>query len=340
MNLDRSTLLRIAGLLLLGGLLLAPWLGVYPILIMKLLCLALFTCAFNLMLGFTGLLSFGHAAFFGVGAYAYGHALKAWNLPPELGLLLGLAGGAALGWLFGVLAIRRQGIYFAMITLALAQMIYFLLLKSPFTGGEDGLQAVPRGTFLGVLDLRSDLVLYYLVTGIALAAFALIARIVRSPFGAVLLAVRENEARATSLGYRVDRVKLLVFVLSAALSGLAGAMKALVLGFATLVDANWSTSGQVILMTIVGGVGTLVGPILGTALVVFLENRMGEVGAVLATLFGVSWFKSLGESVAVVTGLAFIVCVWGFRKGIVGAFADAARQRTVKGPLSRFKESP
>jgi branched-chain amino acid transport system permease protein len=329
---------RVAGLLLLVALLLAPWVGMYPILVMKLLCIALFAGAYNLMLGYTGLLSFGHAAFFGAGAYVAGHTLKAWQLPPEAALLLATGCGAALGWLFGVLAIRRQGIYFAMITLALAQLVYFVLMKAPFTGGEDGLQGVPRGTLFGLLDLRNDLVLYYIVVAIAVAAFGLLARIVHSPFGAVLVAVRENEPRALSLGYRVERVKLLVFVLSAALSGLAGALKTLVLGFATLVDAHWSTSGQVILMTMIGGVGTLAGPLLGTTVVVFLENRIGEAGVLLASLTGIGWFRALAESVTVVTGVAFIACVWGLRQGIAGAFKTWERQRRAKTSFSRLEE--
>jgi len=240
-----------------------PFVGAYPVFVMKVMCFALFACAFNLLIGFTGLLSFGHAAFLGGAAYATGHALKYWGVSTELGLLIGLASGAALGFVMGALAIRRSGIYFSMITLALAQMLFFFFLQAPFTGGEDGLQSVPRGKFLGVVDLTSDLSLYYVVLGIFVLSFLLIYRTVHSPFGQVLKAIRENEPRAMSLGYDTARFKLLAFVLSAALAGLAGATKTLVLGFATLTDAHWSTSGLVILMVLVGGMGTMLGPILG-----------------------------------------------------------------------------
>ncbi|MDB5960280.1 MAG: transporter permease, partial [Massilia sp.] len=235
----------------------------YPVFLMKLLCFALFACAFNLLIGFTGLLSFGHAAFFGGAGYVAAHALKSWGLPFEIGLLMGVAAAAAIGLLMGALAIRRQGIYFTMITLALAQMLFFGFSQAPFTGGEDGLQAVPRGRLLGVLDLANDITLYYVVLAIAAAGFAFIIRIIHSPFGQVLKAVKENEPRAISLGYDVDRYKLLAFVLSAALSGLAGAMKVAVLGFETLIDVHWAMSGTVVLMTLVGGLGTIVGPVVG-----------------------------------------------------------------------------
>ncbi|HEY1225683.1 MAG TPA: branched-chain amino acid ABC transporter permease, partial [Ramlibacter sp.] len=248
-------------LLLLIALVAAPFAGAYPVFVMKLLCFALFACAFNLLLGFTGLLSFGHAAFLGGSAYVAGHAMKIWGLTPELGLLLGTATGALLGWLFGVLAIRRQGIYFAMITLALAQMVFFVALQAKFTGGEDGLQAVPRGKLFGVVDLGNDLTMYYVTLAIVVAAFLLIMRTIHSPFGQVLKGIKENEPRALSLGYDVSRFKLLAFVISAALSGLAGSLKTLVLGFATLTDVHWSSSGSVILMTLLGGLGTLSGPI-------------------------------------------------------------------------------
>lgn len=308
---------------LLYGVLLAlvavlPMLGAYPVFVMKILCYALFACAFNLLIGFTGLLSFGHAAFLGGAAYAAGHALKVWGLPTELGLLVGVAAGAALGLIMGILAIRRSGIYFSMITLALAQMLYFFFLQAPFTGGEDGLQSVPRGTLLGVLSLKSDLVLYYVVLGIFVASFLVIYRTVHSPFGQVLKAIRENEARATSLGYDTARFKLLAFVLSAALAGLAGATKTLILGFATLTDAHWSTSGLVILMVLVGGMGTMLGPILGAFIVVALENKVGDIGMFLGRVTGISWFNGLGESVTIVIGLIFIVCVISFRRGIIG----------------------
>ena len=300
-----------------AALLLAPFI-VYPVFLMNLLCFALFACAFNLLIGFTGLLSFGHAAFFGGAAYVTGWALKSAGLPVELGLLLGMAAGAAIGLVMGSLAIRRQGIYFTMITLALAQMLYFVFLQAKFTGGEDGLQGVPRGKLLGLLDLSSDLSLYYVVLAIAVAGFALIVRTVHSPFGQVLKAIKENEPRAISLGYDVDRYKLLAFVLSASLAGLAGSTKTLVLGFATLTDAHWAMSGLVVLMTLVGGLGTIIGPVVGAVIIIALENKLGDLGNMLASLTNIEWFRSLGESVTVVTGLIFIVCVLAFRRGIVG----------------------
>ena len=304
--------------LLLAALIVAPFFGAYPIFVMKLLCFALFASAFNLLLGYTGLLSFGHAAFFGGSAYVAGHVMKVWGFTPELGLLVGTLTGAGLGWVFGVLAIRRQGIYFAMITLALAQMIFFVALQAPFTGGEDGLQAVPRGKLFGVISLADDLTIYYLVLAIVAAAFALIVRTIHSPFGQVLKGIKENEPRALSLGYDVARFKLLAFVISAALTGLAGSLKTLVLGFASLSDVHWTASGQVILMTFVGGLGTLSGPMVGSTVVVILENKLGEIGNAIARLTGIDWFNTLGESVTMVTGLIFIVCVLLFRKGIMG----------------------
>jgi branched-chain amino acid transport system permease protein len=304
--------------LLLAALAIAPWAGAYPVFMMTLLCFVLFACAFNLLLGFTGLLSFGHAAFLGFSAYAAGYVMRDLGLTPELGLLAGMFTGAALGWIFGVLAIRRQGIYFAMITLALAQMVYFLCLQAHFTGGEDGMQGVPRGKLFGLLALDSDITMYYVTLVIVAAAFALIVRTIHSPFGQVLKGIRENEARAISLGYDVNRFKLLAFVISAALSGLAGALKTLVLGFATLTDVHWSTSGLVILMTLLGGVGTLSGPMVGAALVVALENKIGDLGSLLARLTGVDWFNTLGDSVTIITGLIFVVCVLAFRRGIMG----------------------
>ncbi len=304
--------------LLLAALIVAPFFGAYPIFVMKLLCFALFASAFNLLLGYTGLLSFGHAAFFGGSAYVAGHVMKVWGFTPELGLLVGTLTGAGLGWVFGVLAIRRQGIYFAMITLALAQMIFFVALQAPFTGGEDGLQAVPRGKLFGVISLADDLTIYYLVLAIVAAAFALIVRTIHSPFGQVLKGIKENEPRALSLGYDVARFKLLAFVISAALTGLAGSLKTLVLGFASLSDVHWTASGQVILMTLVGGLGTLSGPMVGSTVVVILENKLGEIGNAIARLTGIDWFNTLGESVTMVTGLIFIVCVLLFRKGIMG----------------------
>ena len=319
------------GLLLLG-LVVAPFLGAYPIFVMKLMCFALFASAFNLLLGFTGLLSFGHAAFLGGAAYVTGHAIKVWGLTPEVGLLLGTGGGALLGLLFGWLAIRRQGIYFSMITLALAQMLFFVCLQAPFTGGEDGLQGVPRGKLFGVLDLRNDLAMYYVALVIVVAAFLLIVRTIHSPFGQVLKGIKENEPRAISLGYDVQHFKLLAFVISAAIAGLAGSLKTVVLGFATLSDVHWTASGQVILMTLVGGLGTLSGPLIGSAVVVLLENKIGEFGNLLAALTSVEWFKTLGESVTMVTGLIFVICVLSFRRGIMGEIiAWLDRRRASRG---------
>lgn len=318
--------------LLLLGLLVAPFLGAYPIFMMKLMCFALFASAFNLLLGFTGLLSFGHAAFLGGAAYVTGHAIKVWGLTPEVGLLLGTGGGALLGLLFGWLAIRRQGIYFSMITLALAQMLFFVCLQAPFTGGEDGLQGVPRGKLFGVLDLRNDLAMYYVALVIVVAAFLLIVRTIHSPFGQVLKGIKENEPRAISLGYDVQHFKLLAFVISAAIAGLAGSLKTVVLGFATLSDVHWTASGQVILMTLVGGLGTLSGPLIGSAVVVLLENKIGEFGNLLAALTSVEWFKTLGESVTMVTGLIFVICVLSFRRGIMGEIiAWLDRRRASRG---------
>lgn len=305
------------GLLLLG-LLAVPFIGIYPVLVMKLLCFALFASAFNLLLGYTGLLSFGHAAFLGGSAYVAGHAMKVWGVPPELGLLLGTLTGAVLGWLVGSLAIRRQGIYFTMITLALAQMLFFFCLQMPFTGGEDGLQGVPRGRLFGFVELGNDMTMYYVTLLITVAAFLLIMRIVHSPFGQILKAIKENEPRAISLGYDTQRFKLLVFVLSAALSGLAGSLKTLAMGFATLTDVHWTMSGSVVLMTLVGGLGTLSGPLVGAAVVIALENKLGEIGHFLAGITGIEWFNGLGESVTMVIGFIFVVCVLAFRRGIMG----------------------
>jgi len=312
---SKNPVLGYAALFIAIGLL--PMLGVYPIFVMKVLCYALFACAFNLLIGFTGLLSFGHAAFLGTAAYAAGHAMKVWDMPAPVGLLLGTLAAAGVGLLFGLLAIKRTGIYFSMITLALSQMLYFFFLQAPFTGGEDGLQSVPRGSFFG-LDLSSDITLFYVVLGIFVAGFWLIYRTVHSPFGQVLTSIRENEPRAISLGYDTDRFKLLAFVLSAGLAGLAGATKTLVLGFATLSDAVWTTSGLVILMTLVGGMGTLVGPMVGALVIISLENKIGDLGKGLADITGIDWFNGLGESVSLVTGLIFIICVLAFRRGLVG----------------------
>ncbi|WP_066737226.1 branched-chain amino acid ABC transporter permease [Cupriavidus sp. D384] len=322
---NRRGQVAVYGALLLAALL-APMLGAYPVFVLKVLCFALFACAFNLLIGYTGLLSFGHAAFFGGAGYVAGHAMKEWGLTPELGLLLGTAFAALTGLVMGALAIRRQGIYFSMITLALAQMLYFFCLQAPFTGGEDGIQGIPRGKLLGLLPLDSDLTLYYVVLVIVVAAFALIVRTIHSPFGQILKAIKENEPRAVSLGYDVDRFKLVAFVLSAALAGLAGSLKALVLGFETLTDVHWSMSGAVILMTLVGGLGTLAGPIAGAFVVIALENKLGDLGTFLARITGIDWFNTLGESVTMVTGVIFVICVLTFRRGIVGEIIGLADQ--------------
>ncbi|HEY9572821.1 MAG TPA: branched-chain amino acid ABC transporter permease [Pusillimonas sp.] len=296
---------------------LLPALGAYPIFVMKVMCYALFACAFNLLLGYTGLLSFGHAAFLGGAAYAAGHAMAVWGMPTIVGLLFGTVVAALMGLVMGALAIRRSGIYFAMITLAMAQMVFFFFLQAPFTHGEDGLQGIPRGTLFG-LDLSQDINLYYVVMAIFVFGYAVCWRTINSPFGQVLKALRENEPRAVSLGYNVDNFKLLAFVLSAALAGLAGATKALVFVSATLTDAAWQMSGMVVLMTLVGGLGTFTGPVLGAFIIVMLENKVGEFGLFLSQVTGVQWFQVLGESVTIVIGLIFIICVMAFRRGIIG----------------------
>ncbi len=278
---------------------------IYPIFLMKALCFALFASAFNLLLGYTGLLSFGHAMFLGTAGYICGHAVKVLGFPTELGILAGVAASALLGYLVGALAIRRQGIYFAMITLAFSQMLYFIYLQVPFTGGEDGLQAIPRQTFLGLVNLDDDNAMYYFTYAIVVFGFWVIYRTIHSPFGQVLKAIRENEARALSLGYDVDKYKLLAFVLSCALSGLAGATKALVFKFETLTDVHWSMSGEAVLMTLLGGMGTILGPTVGAFIVVTLQNY-------LASLEG--W-------VTVITGVIFVLCVLVFRRGVVGEIA-------------------
>jgi branched-chain amino acid transport system permease protein len=318
---QHGKLVRITYIALLALALAAPWIGLYPVFVMKLLCFALFACAFNLLLGFTGLLSFGHAAFFGSGAYAAGWFIKAQGWPPELALLVGALVAGLIGLLFGVVAIRRQGIYFAMITLAMAQMVYFICLQASFTGGEDGLQAVPRGKLFGLLSLEPDTTLYYLILAIFLGCFLAISRIVTSPFGQVLKMIRENEPRAVSLGYEVDRYKLLAFVLSAALAGLAGGLKTLVMGFATLTDAHWQMSGEVILMSLLGGVGTFFGPVLGAGTVISLQDLLAD---------------KVGAWVNVIIGVIFVVCVLAFRKGVVGelqAWFERRRARTAATPL-------
>jgi branched-chain amino acid transport system permease protein len=292
------------------ALLAAAPLVVYPVFMMKVMCFALFACAFNLLIGYVGLLSFGHAMFFGLASYASAHAAKVWGFTPELAILFGTACATALGFVAGSLAIRRSGIYFAMITLALAQMVYFYCLQAPFTGGEDGIQAVPRGRLLGVIDLTNAWSMYLLVLAIFLGGFLLIYRVVHSPFGQVLKAIRENESRAISLGYDVDRYKLLAFVLSAGLTGLAGATKALVFQLASLTDVHWSMSGEVVLMTLVGGLGTVFGPVVGAAVIITMENYLAQLGA---------WFT-------VVQGAIFVICVLAFRRGIVGEIGHWLRR--------------
>ena len=331
---------RLGYALLLLALLAAPAV-VYPVLAMKVLCYALFACAFNLLIGFAGLVSFGHATYFGGAAYLCGYALASLGLPTELGILAGTAASACIGFVVGSLAIRRQGVYFSMITLAMAQMLYFFYLQAPFTGGEDGLQAIPRGRLLGVVDLGSDLAMYYLVLAIVVGGFALVVRTVHSPFGQVLQAIKENEPRALSLGYEVSRYKLLAFVLSAALAGLAGSTKSVVLGSATLTDVHWAMSGLVILMTLIGGMGTFIGPAFGAAVIVLLEDKLGDIGNFLAAATGVEWFRAIGVSVPLVTGLIFMVCVMTFRKGIVGEFAHLLRagQAAQAAPTRREEEA-
>ncbi len=285
-----------------------PWV-LYPVFVMKVLCFGLFACALNLLIGRVGLLSLGHAAFFGMGSYVAAYGAKSLGLSAELAILAGGVVGAGLGAVFGAVAIRRQGIYFSMITLALAQMVYFFCVQAPFTGGEDGIQLVPRPRLLGLVPLANDRAMYALVALVFLAGFALIWRVVHSPFGQVLTAIRENEQRAISLGYRVDSYKLVAFVLSAFLAGIAGAMKSLVFGIATLSDVYWTTSGEVVLMTLVGGLGTLFGPVVGAAVLVALENYLAP----------------LGDWVTVTQGTVFVACVVAFRRGIVGEVAALFR---------------
>ena len=294
---------------LVAVLLVAPFL-VYPIFAMKVLCFALFASAFNLLLGYVGLLSFGHAAFFGMASYTSAHAAKIWGVTPELAILLGAMVAAGLGLVFGALAIRRQGIYFAMITLALAQMVYFFALQIPFTGGEDGIQAVPRGHLFGFINLANDLTLYYVVAAIFLIGFLLIYRIIHSPFGHVLKAIRENETRAISLGYSANRYKLVVFLLSATLAGVAGATKAIVFQLASLTDVHWTMSGEVVLMTLIGGVGTIIGPFVGALIVLSIVNYLAGFGA---------W-------VTVIEGVWFVACVLLFRHGIIGVLSSWLRK--------------
>jgi branched-chain amino acid transport system permease protein len=317
---SNTTLVRLSRLTWLAGLAVlvaAPFIGLYPVFMMKALCFAIFACAFNLLLGYTGLLSFGHAAYLGAAAYITGWLVRSAGWTPELGILAGMLTGTVLGLLVGLIAIRRQGIYFAMITLAMAQMIYFVWLQAPFTGGEDGLQGVPRGKLFGVISLQSDITTYFLVLAVFVAVFLAIIRIVHSPFGQVLKAIRENEPRAVSLGYDVDKYKLLAFVLSTTLAGLAGALKTVVLGFATLSDAHWSLSGEVVLMTLLGGMGTFAGPVIGAFTIIGLQNFLAD---------------RVGSWVTVIIGLIFVVCVVGFRRGFVGELLAWQKRRSSTPP--------
>ncbi len=304
-----------------GALVVAPFV-IYPVFLMKALCFALFACAFNLMLGFSGLLSFGHAAFFGSASYITAYALKNWGVTTEIGILLGAATGAGLGLVFGYIAIRRQGIYFAMITLALSQMIFFIALQAPFTGGEDGIQAVPRGSLLGVFDVSDNMRMYYVVLVICLFGLFAVWRTVHSPFGQVLRAIRENEPRAVSLGYRASRYKLWAFVISAGLSGLAGGTKALVVQLASLTDVNWHMSGEVVLMTLLGGMGTVFGPAVGAVIVITLQNYLTA-------------FESF---VPITIGAIFVVCVLAFRRGVVGEILHVFRTRAGKSKITKDAE--
>jgi branched-chain amino acid transport system permease protein len=297
--------------LLLVVALLAP-LQLYPVFLAKALCFALFACAFNLLIGYVGLLSFGHAAFFGSAAYVTAYTIKVWGLTPEVGILLGVLTAAGFGLIFGFIAIRRQGIYFAMVTLALSQMVFFIALQAPFTGGEDGIQAVPRGNLFGLISLDNNLAMYYFVLGVFLLGFFLIYRTIHSPFGQVLKAIRENEPRAISLGYKVDQYKLLAFVMSAALAGLAGGTKSIVFQLASLTDITWQMSGEVVLMNLLGGMGTIFGPVVGAFLVITLQNYLAATQL----------------PVTVVIGLIFVICVLLFRRGIVGEIAHRLGRRS------------
>lgn len=309
---SRQTLWMFGGLIALG--VVAPYL-VYPTFLMKLLCFALFACAFNLMLGFSGLLSFGHAAFFGGSAYITGYLCRDLGLTPELGILAGGLFGGALGAVFGWVAIRRAGIYFAMITLGLAQLVFFLALQLKFTGGEDGLQGIPRGALFGLVDLSDNLAMYYFVFAVFMVGFALIFRTIHSPFGQILKAIRDNEARATSLGYDIDKFKLMAFIISAALAGLAGSTKAIVFQLASLSDVHWHMSGQVVLMTLLGGLGTILGPVAGAVTIIGLENVLAD---------------KVGSWVMVIMGALFVTCVLAFRRGIVGELKALLSRSSVR----------
>lgn len=297
-------------LVLLAIALLAPMV-LYPVFLAKVLCFALFACAFNLLLGFAGLLSFGHAAFLGTGGYVTGYLMINSGLTPELAIIAGMVAGGLLGAIFGKLAVKREGIYFAMVTLALAQLVFFFYLQAPFTNGEDGMQGVPRGALFGLIDLSDNLVMYYFVLAIFIAGFWMINRTVHSPFGQILKAIRENEDRATSLGYDVNRYKLVAFIISAALASLAGSTKSLVFNLASLTDVHWHMSGEVILMTLVGGVGTILGPVLGAGFIVTMQNYLSG--------------GELGNYIHIIMGVVFVICVLSFRSGIVGQFAKFKR---------------
>ena len=300
----------IAFAVMVAVLVIAPFF-VYPLFLMQALCFALFACAFNLLIGYVGLLSFGHALYFGWASYLAAHAAKVWGFPPELAILTGAATAAGLGLVAGALAIRRQGIYFAMITLALAQMMFFFALQAKFTGGEDGIQAVPRGKLFGFIDLGNQMTMYAVVVVIFLAGFLFIHRVIHSPFGEVLKAIRENESRAVSLGYKTDRYKLVAFVLSATLAGVAGATKAIAFQIASLTDVHWTMSGEVVLMTLVGGLGTVFGPVVGAFVIIAMQN----------------YLNVLEQWVTVIQGVIFVFCVLLFRRGIIGEIAHALRIR-------------
>jgi branched-chain amino acid transport system permease protein len=287
-----------------------PWTGIYMFFVMQALCFALLACAFNLLIGYGGLLSFGHAMFLGTAGYITAHALKVWGLPPELGIVVGTAGAAALGVVTGVVAIRRQGIYFAMITLALSQLLYFIYLQTPFTHGEDGIQGIPQGHLFGIFNLSNTTTLYFVILAGFLAGFLLIYRIINSPFGEVLKSIRENEQRAISLGYKTDQYKLLAYILSGTLAGFAGSLKVFVAQNASLTDVHWSMSGEIVLMTLVGGLGTVFGPVVGAFVIIAMQQ----------------YLASFGQWVTVIQGLIFVICVLTFRRGVIGEIAHYFRR--------------
>ena len=293
-----------------GLLVVVPLTGIYPFFVMQALCFALFACAFNLLIGYSGLLSFGHAMFLGTAGYVTAHALKVWQVSPELGIVLGVVAATALGVVTGLIAIRRQGIYFSMITLALSQLLYFVYLQTPFTHGEDGIQGVPQGMMFGLINLSKPITLYYVVLAVFLLGFLLIYRTINSPFGEVLKAIRENEPRAISLGYKTDQYKLLAFILSGALAGLAGAIKVFVAQNASLTDVHWSMSGEVVLITLVGGLGTVFGPVIGAFVIIAMQQ----------------YLAGFGQWVTVIQGVIFVVCVLTFRRGVIGEIANYFRR--------------